>query len=97
MPAEHLNTFATRLAPRSNFDRALLALLALAPRHGRDGLRDGRRAAMLAALDNRATWQQVRAWRRARRGVPQWAIDLLDSKLAKRQAELDNARLKRCV
>ena len=81
-PVEHVESFADRVATRSNFDAALLAYLALHPRSGRDGLRDGRRAAMRRALDNRATWHQIKDWRRGWRPAPQWAKDLLAQKLA---------------
>ena len=74
------------MPPRSNFDKALLRLLELEARNGASGLRDGRRRAMLEALEYRATWSQIREWRRDRARAPQWACDMLARKLALRQA-----------
>lgn len=68
---------------RSEFDAALLMVLALEPRDGRDGLRDGRRAKMVTALDGRATYPAIRHWRHGTRQAPKWALDLLRSKLLK--------------
>lgn len=84
---EHVATFLAYAAPRSNFDKLLLRLLELQARHGRDGRRDGRRAAMLSALNGRASWSQIREWRRGRRWAPIWAWDLLESKIAQRHAK----------
>lgn len=89
---EHLASFEPRPATRSNFDAALLAYLERQPRSGRDGLRDGRRAAMLAVFEGRATWHQIKDWRRAWRRVPAWAWDMLDSKLAARERNTAIAR-----
>ena len=78
---EHVERFPARLVPRSEFDLALLKLLRLSPRSGADGLRDGRRRAMVQALDCRASYDQIRHWRRGRRRAPQWAIELLTRQL----------------
>ena len=83
---EHVESLERAPSPRSNFDKALLRLLELEARDGRDGLRDGRRSAMLEALEHRATWSQIREWRRDRARAPQWALDMLARKLALRQA-----------
>ena len=74
---EHIAALDARTCPRSDFDRALLFYLDLLPRSGRDGMRDGRRAAMIRAFDNRATWIMIRHWRRGTGRAPQWAKDLL--------------------
>ena len=87
--AEHMARLAEIAAPRSAFDQALLIYLDLLPRSGATGKRDGRRKAILAALNHEATWDQVRSWRRGRRAVPQWARELLASKLAARRAVID--------
>lgn len=88
---EHTESFPARPCPRTPFEKALLGLLLLQARDGRDGLRDGRRAAMIHALDNRATWIQIRHWRRGTGRVPQWAKELLASKIAaRRQADEQN-------
>ena len=84
---EHPAIFPRPVCPRTLFDAALLQLLELQARDGRDGLRDGRRAALLKALDNRATWNQIRHWRRGTGRVPQWAVDLLANKIAARRAK----------
>jgi hypothetical protein len=60
---------------------------------GRDGRRDGRRAAMLQAVDNRASWPALRSWLRGERRVPQWALDLLLSKLSAYTHMHEHARL----
>lgn len=88
---EHIDWFKLYPVPRSNFDRALLALLALRPHPGLDGTRDGRRALMRRALDNQASWDSIRHWRRGTRPAPQWAVDLLNKKLTERLKELDRA------
>ncbi len=84
-PAEHLGVFPAYRVPRTNFDVALHDLTAVPYRLSRDG----RRAAMLTALDNLATWGQIKHWRAGRRAVPKWARDLLARKIAARRAELD--------
>jgi len=84
--AEYHAGFARAPLPRSNFDKALLRLLELEARDGRDGMRDGRRSAMLQALEGRATWGQIRSWRRGEARAPQWACDMLARKLAQRRA-----------
>lgn len=89
---EHLESFPVPLSPRSQFDRALLTYLGLRPRSGIDGLRDGRRRAMLKALDDRATWPQIREWRRGRATAPKWAADLINEKIDARTKELLAAR-----
>lgn len=88
-PAEYLARLAERASPRSNFDKALLAYLALAPRTGRTGLCDGRRARMVEALNGQATWIQIRHWRRGTNRVPQWARDMLARKLAEQRTRAD--------
>ncbi|MFA5897674.1 MAG: hypothetical protein WC829_01045 [Hyphomicrobium sp.] len=82
---EHVDTFARPVCPRTDFDAALLRLLFLQAIDGRNGKCDGRRRAMVEALDNRATWIQIRHWRRGTGRVPQWAKDLIASKIAKRR------------
>ena len=84
---EHDESFPRRPSPRSNFDKALLRLLELRARDGRDGLKDGRRKALLEALEGKATWSQIREWRRARAQAPQWARVMLARKLADRRAQ----------
>lgn len=86
--AEYPDMFPAPLSPRSQFDRALLTYLGLRPRSGVDGIRDGRRRAMLNALDGRATWPQIREWRRGRAQAPKWAIDLINHKIDARAKEL---------
>jgi len=44
---------------------------------------------MVAALDNRATWIQIREWRRGNVPAPKWATELLASKMLERRAVLD--------
>lgn len=90
-PRVHLAKFERAIAPRSTFDHILHAYLALYPRPGTTGLRDGRRAQMLSALDRLASWSQIREWRRGRRRVPQWAFDTLARKMSERHAELSRA------
>ena len=77
---EHVESFAWYRVPRTKFDAALHALTEIPFRLSRDG----RRAAMIEALDNGATWGQIKHWRAGRRRVPQWAKDLLSKKLAER-------------
>lgn len=86
-PAEHRDTLPLPIVPRTVFAAAMLQLTGYRPTDGRDGKRDGRRAAMLAAIEYRATWGALRSWLRGNRNVPQWALDLLLAKLATRQAE----------
>lgn len=81
---EHVDNLPRFKSPRTDFDAALHALLEATPRTGLDGLRDGRRAAMLSALDYRATWIQIRHWRRGTNRPPLWAINMLKMKLARR-------------
>ena len=78
---EHVLSVPTHLSPRTEFDRALLLLLNLQVKHQRDGRRDGRYAAMRAALNQRATDHQIRDWRRGKVSPPQWAVDLIATKL----------------
>ena len=85
---EHVGPLKDRGSPRSNFDIMLLAFLGMKPRTGATGLRDGRRAAMLAALDGKATWPQIRRWRRGNAQAPMWALEKLDQKMTARQNEL---------
>jgi hypothetical protein len=85
---EHIRALDRATATRSKFDKALLAYLGLRPRSGADGLQDGRRARMILALDNRATWNQIKDWRRGWRRAPQWSLDLLARKIDERIAEL---------
>ena len=83
--AEHVAALDRLACPRSNFDAALCELLGIKPRTGLDGATDGRRAAMLSALDGRATWDQIRHWRRDNARAPQWALDLLDRRLSEKE------------
>ena len=85
---EHVESFARYTAPRSLFDEKLCALLDLLPRTGLDGMRDGRRSAMRMALNNRASWPQIRDWRRGHRRAPAWALALLDRQIDARVARL---------
>lgn len=85
---EHVESFPRYTAPRSLFDEKICALLDLLPRTGLDGMRDGRRSAMRMALNNRASWPQIRDWRRGRRHAPEWAIALLDRQIDNRLARL---------
>ena len=77
---KHVESFPRVPFPRSDFDRALLKLLRLKARDGRDGLCDGRRAAMVAVFNGRATYDAIRAWRRGA-PVPQWAREMLAREL----------------
>ena len=88
---KHVESFAAPVSPRTPFESALLRLLLLQARDGRDGLRDGRRAAMLAALDGRANWTTLRAWRRGETRAPQWAVDLINAKILARRRVLDDS------
>ena len=89
---EHFGTFPALAFPRSNFDRAILKLLRLKARNGRDGLKDGRRAAMIAVFHGRATYDAIRAWRRGA-PVPAWAREILMHELGTiaQEAQLLNA------
>ena len=64
------------------------------PRDGRDGLRDGRRAAMVAALNGRASWIMIRQWRRGIEPVPQWAKDLIADKIRDRRRRFEHVELR---
>ena len=88
-PLEHVESFTSRVAYRCRFEDLLLTFLDIAPRRDRTGQRDGRRRAMLAALDNRASYFQIRDWRQGHRPAPQWAYELVENKIAKRHAALD--------
>lgn len=79
-PLEHVESLAGYRVPLNSFDFALHALTQTPYKLSWDG----RRRAMLEALDNQATWGQIKHWRAGRRQVPQWAIDLLKRKLARR-------------
>lgn len=84
--------FQRPIGTRSEFDAALLAVLSLKPIDGRDGLQDGRRARMVAALDNRASYSAIRHWRHNTRPAPQWARELLAAKLhAAAQSQIGRA------
>lgn len=80
--SEHLDVFPAYVRPRSTFDKMLLEVAGCSMRLARDG----RRAAMRTALDNRATWQQIRHWRRGTIAAPAWAVKILTDKLAARTA-----------
>ena len=84
--AEHVATLACTVAYRSGFEDLLLTYLDIAPRRDRTGARDGRRQAMRRALDNRASYYQIRDWRQGYRPAPAWACDLLQTKIARRHA-----------
>ena len=43
---------------------------------------------MIRALDYRASYFQITDWRKDRRAAPQWARELLETKLAKRHATI---------
>ena len=88
-PAEHIRALNRSEAYRSTFEELLLTFLDIAPRRDRSGSRDGRRAAMIRALDTRATYYQIRDWRQGYRPAPQWARDLLQTKIAHRHGALD--------
>lgn len=86
-PRKYFCTLDRIARPRSNFDAALCALLRIKPLTGKDGARDGRRARMVAALDHRATWRQIRRWRRNESPAPAWARELLARELESISAE----------
>jgi len=92
---KHVARFPAAVAYRSNFEELLLTYLDLPARRDRTGRRDGRRAAMRRALDNRATYTQIRDWRQGYRPAPIWAWDLLENKIEKRQAAYARAKAKR--
>ena len=85
---EHVASLNRGIAYRSMFEELLLTFLDLAPRRDRTGTRDGRRAEMIRALDYRASYFQITDWRKDRRAAPQWARELLETKLAKRHATI---------
>ena len=87
--AAHAADLEACAAYRSDFDRLLLTYLELSPRSGASGLRDGRRSAMIQALDRRATWDQIRDWRHGYRRAPAWANYLIKAKLARRRSAID--------
>lgn len=89
--AEHLEGSAPPHAYCTPFEMMLLDYLEIAPRRDHSGRRDGRRAAMLAALDNRATYSQIRDWRQGWRKPPAWALQLLENKIARRAARLSRS------
>lgn len=78
---EYLDPLPRETVPRSEIDAALLVLVGCQPRLSHDGRRDGRRKAMVAALDGLASYEMIRHWRRGKRQAPQWARDLLRAKL----------------
>ena len=84
-PSEHPGWLNAYRVPRTKFDAAMQALLDFSSRVRRDG----RHAKMVAALDGGATIGQIRHWRAGRRRVPQWADDLLQTKIARRHSALD--------
>ena len=83
---EHVAAFNSASAYRSSFEDLILTYLDVAPRRDRTGARDGRRQAMRRALDNRASYYQIRDWRQGYRPAPAWACDLLQTKIARRHA-----------
>ena len=87
----HVGPLKDRGSTRTKFDAAILALIDKRPRTGATGLRDGRRKAMLAALDGEATYHQIKDWRRGKSKPPQWAVDKINTKLADRCRQLDAA------
>ena len=91
--AEHCASLPPPAVPRTIFAAAMLKLTGYQATNGRDGKCDGRRAAMLKALDNRASWPALRSWLRGDRGVPQWALDLLLSKLDTYASMREHVRL----
>ena len=80
----HTGQLATYRVPRTKFDAALHALTNTPYRLSRDG----RRAAMVRALEGRATWGQIKHWRAGRRKAPAWALDLLNAKIESLQKRL---------
>ena len=80
-PAGHNPQLVPRPLPRTPFQRAMLRLTGYEPTDGRAGKRDGRRAAMLRAIDNRASWPALRSWLRGDIPAPQWVVDLVATKL----------------
>ena len=87
-PAEYLAPLNAPQGPRTEFAQAMLDYLDLPYRDGRDGKRDGRRAAMIQALDGRATWIMIRHWLRGTNRAPQWAKELLAIKSERRAKAL---------
>lgn len=77
--------------PRTIFDALICKIVGCQPCNGRSGLTDGRRAKMITALEDRATWSQIRHWRRGEISAPAWAVELLTNKLRQQQHELTNA------
>lgn len=77
---EHVEKFAPQLSHLTLFDRLICELIGckLGARH------DGRRKAMVAALDNQVPYSRIRDWRRGKCGTPKWALDLIEVKLAAR-------------
>lgn len=93
---EYPDTFATCASPHNEFDRVMLLLTGYKPRVFRERKPpDGRYAAMRQLLDNRATFNQVRDWRRGKAKAPAWAIALIREKLTARRA-LDSDALAFC-
>lgn len=80
-PSEYRSPLPRDKSPRSTIDEALLELTGYQPRLSRDGKRDGRRAAMVAALDGLAPYHSIRDWRRGKCQPPQWVKALLYYKL----------------
>lgn len=79
---EHSDALAYPVRTRNIFDDLLMAVAGISAAPARDG----RRAAMRSALDNRATWEQIKHWRRGTIAAPIWAIKILTDKLAARAA-----------
>lgn len=78
---EHIDAFPAKVVPRTPFQAALLKLTGYQPTDGKDGKRDGRRAALLAAMEYRASWPALRSWLRGEKPAPLWAVELATTKL----------------
>ena len=84
--------FPDKASPRSNFDQAICLMIGLPPRSGITGMRDGRRAKILALFDGEATWSQIREWRRGRSKPPIWACERLAAKALETEQALAQSR-----
>lgn len=84
-PVGYVGKFDRQVSPRSAFHLAVLEYLELPARSGENGLRDGRRAAIVRLFDNKTSWGVIRGWIRGRRPVPKWAKDTLARKIALRR------------
>ncbi len=77
---EHLEALPRTPSHRTAFDRLICEVIGCKPTDGLDGKRDGRRDAFRRALNGKATYDQIRDWRRGKAKPPQWAVDMLAEK-----------------